>query len=90
MNRNPTDSSVLCKNLAPPIIFFVLPPRRQTSVSSVGDLLETDGNMNIEKYPQSLIHQVSSSGKLLIFQPNIDPKHSVSAVKTHLDRTNTQ
>ena len=64
------------------------------SASGVEDIVHIDGILNAENYRQILIHHVIPSGKRLIgncfiSQHDSDPKHTVHAVKSYLERKTT-
>lgn len=64
-------------------------------VNSAGDLVKIDEILNTEKYHKNFIHHTVSSGNHqtdigFIFQCDSDPKHIASAVKTYMDRRNSQ
>lgn len=67
------------------LFFFII------STSGVGELVKTDGTINREMYCKILINHMIPSGKIVIgsgfiFEHDIDPKLTVNAVKTHLNR----
>lgn len=64
------------------LLFFII------STIGVGELVKTDERINREIYCKILINHMIPKliGSSFIFEHDIDPKLTVNAVKTHLDR----